>query len=79
MQSQTTITKRWQTVIPAAIRRQMRMKEGDRLVWIYDGASIRIVVLPADPIKALRGSGKGEQLTRKLLAARGEDRARERR
>ena len=77
MQSQTTVTKRWQTVIPAAIRRQLRMKEGDKLVWIFDGASIRVVVLPADPIKALRGSGRGERLTEKLLAARREDRERE--
>ena len=76
---QTTITKRWQTVIPAPIRKQLRIKEGDALVWIYDGKSVRVVHVPADPIKALRGSGKGERLTQKLLVSRNEDRQLERR
>ncbi len=77
-QIQTTLSRRWQTVIPAEIRRSLRMKEGDKIVWIFDGATVRILALPADPIAALRGSGKGLRLTEKLLAARKEERARER-
>ncbi len=77
MQTQTTISKRWQTVVPASIRKQLKIKEGDRLVWLYDGVSVRVSILPADPIKALRGSGKGEKLTEKLLVARKQDRERE--
>jgi hypothetical protein len=33
--------------------------------------------VPADPLRALRGRGKGEGLTRKLLKARREDRERD--
>jgi AbrB family looped-hinge helix DNA binding protein len=76
--NQSTITKRWQTVIPAAIRKQLKAREGDKLVWIADGTSIRVIVLPQDPLKALRGSGKGEGLLAKLLEERKQERERER-
>ena len=71
---QTTVTKRGQTVIPAAIRKRYRIQEGDRLVWLDDGRTIRIIPVPADPIRALRGCGRGEQLVERLLQARREDR-----
>jgi AbrB family looped-hinge helix DNA binding protein len=70
----TLVTKRGQTVVPAAIRKRHRIEEGDRLAWLDDGATIRVVPLAGDPIKALRGSGKGQGLLQRLL----EDRARER-
>jgi len=53
------VTNRGKTVVPAEIRKRHQIEEGDRLVWYDDGSSIRIVPLPADPIKALRGSVKG--------------------
>ncbi len=72
----TLVSKRGQTVVPAAIRKRHRIKEGDRLVWLDDGVTIRVVPLPADPIKALRGAGKGEGLTNRLLEERDKDRRR---
>ena len=74
---QTAVTKRGQTVIPAPIRKHYRIHEGDSLVWIDDGETIRVIPVAQDPIKALRGSGRGEPLTERLLVQRQEDRTRE--
>lgn len=73
----TTVTKRGQTVVPAAIRQRYGINEGAYLEWIDDGQVIKVVLLPADPIKALRGSAKGERLTERLIESRREDRQRE--
>lgn len=75
---QTSVTKRGQTVVPAAIRRRHHIREGDRLLWLDDGQSIKVVPVAADPVQALRGCGRGERLVELLLAARREDRGRER-
>ena len=72
---QTAVTKRGQTVIPAAIRKRYHIEEGDALVWLDDGESIRVVPVARDPIRALRGSGRGERLVEALLAIRAEDRS----
>lgn len=74
---QTTVTKRGQTVIPAPIRKRYHIQEGDHLVWIDDGESIRVIPVAHDPISALRGRGRGERLVERLLAARQADRQRE--
>ncbi len=74
---ETTISRRWQTVIPAAIRRRHNIREGDTLEWIDDGETIRVVPITGDPVRLLRGRGKGQHLTDKLLQARAEDRRRE--
>jgi AbrB family looped-hinge helix DNA binding protein len=76
---ESLVSKRWQTVIPAAIRRRHNIREGDTLEWIDDGETIRVVPITSDPVQALRGRAKGERLTERLLAARAEDRRRERR
>jgi len=73
---ETAVTKRGQTVIPAAIRKRYHIREGDRLVWLDDGQAIKVVPVPSDPIRALRGVGRGERLVERLLAERGEDRSR---
>ena len=70
----TRVTSRAQTVVPAAIRERYGIKGGDFLEWIDDGYVIKVIPIPADPIKALRGSAKGEGLVEKLLASRREDR-----
>jgi AbrB family looped-hinge helix DNA binding protein len=74
---QTTLTKRGQTVIPAPIRKRHDIREGDRLVWLDDGQNIKVIPVPADTIRALRGAGRGEKLVEKLLEARQEERRRE--
>ena len=71
---ETTVTKRGQTVVPAAIRRRYHIDGGVRLVWLDDGDTIRVVPVPADPLAALRGRGRGRGLTEKLLDERGTDR-----
>ncbi len=76
--TQTAITKRGQTVIPAVIRKRHRIEEGDTLVWIDDGESIRVIPVPKNPLRSLRGMGKGEGLLEKLLEYRTEERQRER-
>ncbi len=74
----TTMTRRAQTSVPADIRQRYNIQAGDRLTWIDDGQTIKIVPLPKDTIQALRGCARGEALTEKLLASRQEDRERER-
>jgi AbrB family looped-hinge helix DNA binding protein len=74
---QTAVTKRGQTVIPAAIRRRYHIEEGDYLMWLDDGTGIRVIPIARDPIRALRGRGQGEALVEKLMNARREDRAHE--
>lgn len=73
---QTTVTKRGQTVIPAAIRKQYRIIDGVSLVWLDDGETIRVVPVTDDPLRLLRGRGRGEKLTEKLLSERRRDRDR---
>ena len=73
----TTVTKRGQTVVPAAIRERHGIESGASLEWIDDGEVIKVMLLPSDPIKALRGSAKGERLTERLIESRQEDRQRE--
>lgn len=74
---QTSVTKRGQTVIPALLRKRYSIADGDHLIWIDDGESIRVVPVPHNPLRALRGSGRGENLLEKLLRDRGEERNRE--
>lgn len=73
------VSKRGQTVVPAAIRRQLEIEDGDRIVWIFDGRSVQIVRIPDDPIVALQGSAKGENLLEELLLERRLDNEREKR
>lgn len=73
---ETSVNKKGQTNIPAAIRKRYQIQEGDRLVWLDEGEVIRVIPVPADPVAALRGSARGEHLLDRLLEQRREDRQR---
>ena len=47
-----------------------REPEGNRLVSLDNGQTIKLIVVPADSIRALRGLGRGEKLVEKLLEER---------
>lgn len=72
----STITERGQTVIPAEIRRQFHLSPADRLEWVLDNGTIRVVPVRANPVDAFRGQGLGGT-TRRLLATRRRDLASE--
>jgi AbrB family looped-hinge helix DNA binding protein len=72
----STITERGQTVIPAAIRRQFHLSPADRLEWVLDNGTIRVVPVRANPVDAFRGQGKGGA-TKRLLAERRNELAKE--
>jgi AbrB family looped-hinge helix DNA binding protein len=74
----TIVTKRGQTVVPAPIRKKQSIREGDRLAWLDDGRVIKVIPIPADPIQALRGRGRGGKLVEALLRARKDDQSYER-
>lgn len=74
---QTAVTKRGQTVIPAAIRKRYRIENGAHLVWLDDGESIRVVPVTDNPLQSLRGRGQRGKLTERLLSERRKDRDRE--
>ena len=61
---ETSVEEKGQTIIPA----------DTRLVWLDDGEVIWIIPVPADPLKALRGAGRGERLLERLLSSRQIDR-----
>jgi len=72
----STITTRGQTVIPAEIRQQFHLSPSDRLEWVVDGSSIRVIPVKGDPIEAFRGRGTGGSVLR-LLEERAKDKERE--
>jgi AbrB family looped-hinge helix DNA binding protein len=74
---ETTISCHGRTTIPALIRAKYHIKSGDHLTWIDNGQTIYVIPLPSDPIQALFGSGRGQNLTAKLLEERRQDRKRE--
>ncbi len=73
----TTVTRRGQTVIPAALRRRYALGEGTQIEWLDTGAGLAAIPVEPDPIAALRGSGRGERLVERLLQERRRDRAHE--
>jgi AbrB family looped-hinge helix DNA binding protein len=75
----TSVSRRGQTVIPSPIRKRYGIADGSQLVWLDDGQTIKVVPVADDPIKALRGRGRGMNLTERLLADRKKDRDLERR
>jgi len=71
----TKVTARGQISIPSELRRKLGLDADTVVEWILEGNTLRVVPIPADPIAALRGSGR-KGAVRRLLADRGRDRRR---
>ena len=69
----STITARGQTVIPAEIRRRFHLTPADRIEWIVENSTIRVVPVRKNPIEAFRGQGAGGSVKR-LIEERARDR-----
>jgi len=54
----TTITAQGRTVIPAKTRKDHQLFSPMQLEWIDEGETIRVVPIPADPIRAAKGKSK---------------------
>lgn len=76
----TTVSVRWQTVIPRQVREELGIQPNSQLEWqVKDGAMV-VYPIPADPVRASVGMWKGRGPTNEdLLASRRADRELERR
>lgn len=72
----TKVTKRGQVSVPSEIRKRLQIGPDTTLDWEIDGNTARVIPIPADPVKAFRGSGKKGSVQR-LLRERRRDRQRE--
>lgn len=54
----TAVTKRGQTVVPAAIRKRYRIDQSVHLVWLDDGETIKVIPVTDNPLQSLRGRGR---------------------
>jgi bifunctional DNA-binding transcriptional regulator/antitoxin component of YhaV-PrlF toxin-antitoxin module len=73
----TVMTNRGQISVPSELRKRHNFKGGQRFAWLDDGEIIKLIPIPDNPVEALRGRGKGENLLQVLLDERRKDRQRE--
>ena len=72
----TKVTKRGQVSVPSQVRKKLKIGPETELEWVVEGATVRVIPLPSDPIRAFRGSGK-KGMVKRLLEDRRQDRQRE--
>ncbi|MBI3061602.1 MAG: AbrB/MazE/SpoVT family DNA-binding domain-containing protein [Deltaproteobacteria bacterium] len=72
----TKVTKRGQVSVPSQVRKKLKIGPETELEWVVEGATVRVIPLPSDPIRAFRGSGK-KGMVKRLLRDRRQDRQRE--
>lgn len=79
----TTISVRWQTVIPQEVREALRIEPNSKLDWEVKEGFILVHPIPADPVRAALGffrdldSPERPSLTEELLAERRRERERD--
>lgn len=75
---QSTVSVRWQTVIPREIRRQLGIEPRSKLEWELKDGFIQVRPIPADPVRASLGLLESRDLsTESLLEERRRERVRE--
>jgi AbrB family looped-hinge helix DNA binding protein len=72
----TKMSKRGQISVPSKIRKQLHIGPDTTLEWIVEGATARVIPVPADPVRAFRGSGK-KGMVKQLLKDRRRERQKE--
>ena len=71
----TTVSVRWQTVIPLEVRRELGIEPSGKLEWELKDGHAEVRPIPADPVTASVGLLRGSELTTEtLLAERRRDR-----
>lgn len=78
VQGKSVISTKGQTVVPREIREALGLKEGTKLAWVLTEGKLRVIPLPDDPVRALRGILKGRGTYEEWLSQRNEERRRER-
>lgn len=75
---QTTVSTRWQTVVPKEVREALGLEPQSKLAWeVRDGVAV-VVPLPMDPVVGSLGVLRDTGLTTEdLLAERRRERERE--
>jgi AbrB family looped-hinge helix DNA binding protein len=73
----TTISSRGQTAVPAEIRKRFKLSGSSRLEWLVDGDLITVLPVPAEAVRAFRGSLRGLYSGKQLLKERERERRRE--
>jgi AbrB family looped-hinge helix DNA binding protein len=77
VRAKSVVSVKGQTVVPKEIREAAGIKEGSKLTWLLTGNVLRVIVIPDDPVRALRGILKGKGTYADWLAERNEERRRE--
>jgi bifunctional DNA-binding transcriptional regulator/antitoxin component of YhaV-PrlF toxin-antitoxin module len=75
----TTVSSRGQTAVPAEVRKRFRLTGRARLEWLIDGDIVTVLPVPAESVRALRGSLRGQYSGKQLLKDRARERRRDRR
>jgi AbrB family looped-hinge helix DNA binding protein len=74
----STVSVRWQTVIPQEVREALGIEPNSKLEWEVTNGHIVVHPLPANPVRAARGMFKGAgPSVEDLLAERRRERDRE--
>jgi AbrB family looped-hinge helix DNA binding protein len=71
----STVSVRWQTVIPQEVREALEIEPNTKIEWEVKNGYAIVYPLPSDPIGAARGMFKGSGLSEDLMAARRRERA----
>jgi AbrB family looped-hinge helix DNA binding protein len=66
----TTVSTRFQTVIPTELRKKFSIKANSKLEWVDAGKVIIVIPVPEDPISTVKGMFHGTGLTTSFLENR---------